>query len=51
MGHLESMSTCAGDPLASIRKGDLIRLHSVYDSPTRQNDVMGIMLLYVDRTA
>ena len=45
---LDGMTTCAGDPLAHISAGDVIRLHSEYDSPTVQTDVMGIMLGAVD---
>ena len=45
---LDGMGTCAGDPLAHISTGDVIRLHSQYDSLTVQNDVMGIMFGYVD---
>ena len=42
-----SMSTCAGDPLARIERGELVRLHSIYQSSHEAHDVMGIMLLYV----
>ena len=42
--NLDGMSTCAGDPLTHISAGDVLRLHSEYDSPTVQTDVMGIML-------
>jgi len=44
-----SMSTCTGDPVATIRQGDLVRLHNMYQSSHPATDVMGIMLLYVDR--
>ena len=47
MGNIESMSGCVGDPLGRIHAGDLIRLHSIYDTDHAQNDVMGIMLAYV----
>jgi hypothetical protein len=46
MGHIESMTGCLADPVATFQQGDALRLHSVYDSPTTQNDVMGIMLGY-----
>jgi hypothetical protein len=49
-GHIESMTTCQGNPVATFQAGDLIRLRSVYDSPEPQDDVMGIMLGYVVRT-
>jgi hypothetical protein len=45
-----SMSTCSGDPLATVRQGQTVRLHSMYDSPAPANDVMGIMLLYINPT-
>ena len=47
MGNIESMSGCVGEPLGRIHAGDLIRLHSIYDTDHAQNDVMGIMLAYV----
>jgi hypothetical protein len=43
-----AMSTCTGDPLARVRQGDLVRLHSMYQSSHPADDVMGIMLLYVN---
>lgn len=53
-GHIESMTLCVGDqtgvPIGTFANNDLLRLHSVYDSPTTQNDVMGIMLGYAVRT-
>lgn len=45
--HVESMTTCTGDPLAVIRSGQTVRLHSIYDSSHEAHDVMGIMLGYV----
>ena len=45
---VQSMSTCSGDPLARIAQGDIVRLHSEYHSSDAANDVMGIMLLYVN---
>jgi Stress up-regulated Nod 19 len=50
MGHIESMSTCTGTPLATVKTGDVLRLTSIYDSPEARDDVMGIMLLYLHRT-
>jgi hypothetical protein len=49
-GHVHSvlaMSTCTGDPLATIQKGETVRLHSEYNSPHAADDVMGIMLGYI----
>jgi hypothetical protein len=45
-----SMSTCSGDPLADVKQGDTVRLHSMYQSSHVANDVMGIMLLYINPT-
>jgi hypothetical protein len=46
--HVESMSTCSGDPLAVLQAGQTVRLHSIYDSPHAADDVMGIMLGYIN---
>jgi hypothetical protein len=43
------MTTCRGRRVGTVRKGDLIRLHSVYDSPEPMDDVMGIMIGYLAR--
>jgi hypothetical protein len=43
-----AMSTCTGDPLASVQAGQTVQLHSEYQSLHPANDVMGIMLLYVN---
>jgi Stress up-regulated Nod 19 len=43
-----AMSTCTGDPIARLRQGELVRLHSMYQSSHPADDVMGIMLLYVN---
>jgi len=44
-----AMSTCTGDPsLATIRQGDIVRLHSEYNSTHPADDVMGIMLGYIN---
>ena len=43
-----AMSTCTGDPLATISTGQIIRLHSEYNSSHPADDVMGIMLGYVN---
>ena len=48
--HVLSMSTCSGNPLAVVRSGERVRLHSVYDSSHPADDVMGIMLGYIHRT-
>jgi hypothetical protein len=42
-----SMSTCTGDPLAVLKSGQDVRLHSEYNSTHPADDVMGIMLLYI----
>lgn len=43
-----AMSTCTGDPVAVIRQGQVVRLHSTYNSTHPADDVMGIMLGYVN---
>jgi Stress up-regulated Nod 19 len=45
-----AMSTCTGDPLATVRAGQIVRLHSEYQSSHPADDVMGIMLAYIHRT-
>ena len=45
-----AMSTCVGDPLARVQRGQIVRLHSMYQIPYPANDVMGIMLAYVNPT-
>jgi len=42
-----AMRTCVGDPLAIVQSGQVVRLHSEYDSSHAASDVMGIMLMYV----
>jgi hypothetical protein len=41
------MSTCTGDPLAVVKSGETVRLHSQYNSTHPADDVMGIMLGYI----
>jgi hypothetical protein len=45
-----SMSSCTGTPLATVKQGNLVRLHSMYQSSHEADDVMGIMLLYIRPT-
>ena len=45
-----AMSTCTGDPVATVAQGDLVRLHSEYNSTHAADDVMGIMLGYIHRS-
>jgi hypothetical protein len=44
-----SMGTCVDDPVARVRSGDVVRLRSIYNSTHAANDVMGIMLLYINQ--
>jgi hypothetical protein len=44
--HLSSMSTCVGD-VATLTEGQKVRVHSIYDSQTAHDDVMGIMFMYI----
>jgi hypothetical protein len=43
-----AMSTCTGDPLAYVQRGQVVRLHSTYQSSHAADDVMGIMLTYIN---
>jgi hypothetical protein len=43
-----AMSTCTGDPLAIVKQGQVVRLHSEYQSSHAADDVMGIMLGYIN---
>ena len=43
-----AMSTCTGDPLAVVKSGEVVRLHSEYRSAHAADDVMGIMLGYIN---
>jgi hypothetical protein len=47
MKNIDYMSGCVGNPLAVIHTGDMLRLDSYYNSPIKENNVMGIMLAYV----
>jgi Stress up-regulated Nod 19 len=42
-----AMSTCTGDPVATVSQGQTVRLHSEYQSSHPADDVMGIMLGYI----
>jgi Stress up-regulated Nod 19 len=43
------MSTCVDDPVARVQAGQIVRLHSQYQSSHAADDVMGIMLAYINR--
>lgn len=43
-----AMSTCTGDPVAVLGQGHVVRLHSMYQSTHAADDVMGIMLAYIN---
>ena len=45
-----AMSTCTGDPLATLATGQIVRLHSEYQSTHAADDVMGIMLGYIHQS-
>ncbi|MGH3912443.1 MAG: hypothetical protein ACRDTC_03375 [Pseudonocardiaceae bacterium] len=46
-GHVQSMSTCVGDPIATVRKGEDLTIDSYYHAHEPDDTVMGIMLVYV----
>jgi len=48
--HVSSMNVCRGNPLATIRSRDRLRLHTIYNVPAEHeliDDAMGIMIAYV----
>ncbi|MEX1142199.1 MAG: hypothetical protein WD993_10015 [Thermoleophilaceae bacterium] len=48
--HVSSMSTCLGDPLATISNNQTLRLHAIYDVPSGHHAIdnaMGIMIAYI----
>jgi hypothetical protein len=51
MGHLSSMGTCQGTPIAALDSGNLVRIYAGYNAPEPMNNVMGIMLGYIHRTS
>jgi hypothetical protein len=48
--RVSAMSTCIGDPVATLGQGETVRLHSEYNSTHAADDVMGIMLGYIHRS-
>ena len=45
------MSTCTGNPVARLAKGQRLRVHATYNVPETHHavtDAMGIMILYVN---
>jgi hypothetical protein len=47
--HVSSMNVCAGNPIASVTKGQTLRLHTIYNVPEGHHpidDAMGIMIAY-----
>jgi hypothetical protein len=49
-GHVESMSTCVGDPVATVRTGDELVLDSYYHASMPDDTVMGIMIAYLHQS-
>lgn len=48
--HVSSMNVCRGNPVATIRARDRLRLHTNYNVPAEHealDDAMGIMLTYI----
>jgi hypothetical protein len=48
--HVSSMSTCIGNPVASVTSGNTLRLHTIYEVPLTHDpidDAMGIMLVFI----
>lgn len=50
-GHISSMTTCLGNPIATIARNQVLRLHTVYNVPAGHmavDDAMGIMIAYIN---
>ncbi len=48
--HVSSMGVCTGNPVATITKGDTIRLHGIYNVPEGHHlidDAMAISIMYI----
>ena len=48
--HVSSMGVCTGNPVATITKGDTIRLHGIYNVPEGHHlidDAMAIAIMYI----
>jgi hypothetical protein len=51
--HISSMSTCTGNPIATISKNQTLRLHTIYNVPAGHgaiDNAMGIMIAYINPT-
>jgi hypothetical protein len=51
--HVSSMGVCTGNPIATITKGNTLRLHAIYNVPAGHgalDDAMGIAILYINPT-
>ena len=46
-----SMSACSWDKLGTVKKGEQLKLTSIYDTPAAMSGVMGIMLVAVHETS
>ncbi|HWC47600.1 MAG TPA: hypothetical protein VG448_01820 [Solirubrobacterales bacterium] len=47
--HVSSMNVCTGNPIATVTKGQTLRLHTIYNVPEGHmpvDDAMGIMIAY-----
>lgn len=48
--HVSGMNVCTGNPIATITKGDTIRLHGIYNVPEGHHlidDAMAIAIMYI----
>jgi hypothetical protein len=49
--HISSMGVCTGNPIATIKKGDTLRLHGIYNVPEGHHaidDAMIIAIAYIN---
>ncbi len=49
MEWISDMSRCIADPVATVARGDTVRIHSEYHAPEPTDGVMGIMIGYIDQ--
>lgn len=49
--HVSSMNVCTGNPIATIKKGETLRLHGIYNVPEGHHlidDAMAIAIAYIN---
>jgi hypothetical protein len=49
--HISSMGVCTGNPISTLSKNQIVRLHAIYDVPAGHHpidDAMGIAIAYIN---